>query len=193
MSKSKKPGKKTRDETSKRTAKKPGTIRSKKGARSKAKAVAEHMGATQTLTEFLTTAGELSFDERDLIIDQAMLMLEALYVHLPLKRAMHAIDPIQRLRLLKQRHRKLSERAFHDEMISIYVHLRDLHTNYILPNPFRTRTAFVPFRIEEFFEDDRRHYVVSQVSPIVTDPKFKPGVVITHWNNIPVDLSLIHI
>lgn len=190
MSKSKKPGKKTRDETSKRTAKKPGTIRSKKGARSKAKAVAEHMGATQTLTEFLTTAGELSFDERDLIIDQAMLMLEALYVHLPLKRAMHAIDPIQRLRLLKQRHRKLSERAFHDEMISIYVHLRDLHTNYILPNPFRTRTAFVPFRIEEFFEDDRRHYVVSQVSPIVTDPKFKPGVVITHWNNIPVDRAI---
>lgn len=155
-----------------------------------AKAVVENIGATQTLTEFLTTAGELSLEERDLIIDQALVMLENLYVHLPLKRAMHAIDPIQRLKLLKLRHHKLSERAFHDEMISTYVHLRDLHTNYILPDPFRTRTAFVPFRIEEFFEGSQRRYIVSQVSPMVTDPKFKPGVVITHWNNIPIDRAV---
>jgi hypothetical protein len=155
-----------------------------------AKAVAANMGATQTLPEFMATAGELSFEERELIIDQALIMIEDLYVHLPLKRAMHAIDPIQRLKLLKQRHRKLSERAFHDEMISIYVHLRDLHTNYVLPNPFRTRTAFVPFRAEEYFEGDQRHYVVTQVSPTVTDPSFKPGAVITHWNNIPIDRAV---
>src|SRR4030095_11369431 len=100
-------------------------------------AIAANLGATQTLPEFLGTAGELTFDERELIIEQALVMLEELYVHLPLKRAMHAIDPIQRLKLLKRRHSKLSERAFHDEMISIYVHLRDLHTNYVLPFPFR--------------------------------------------------------
>ena len=30
-------------------------------------------------------------------------MIEQLYVHLPLKRAMHAVDPLQRLRLLDRR------------------------------------------------------------------------------------------
>ncbi len=155
-----------------------------------AKAVTANMGATQTLPQFITTVGQLSSAERELVIDQALVMIEELYVHLPLKRAMHAIDPIQRLKLLKQRHSKLSERAFHDEMISIYVHLRDLHTNYVLPDPFRTRTAFVPFRIEEFFEDEQRHYVVTQVAPTVTDPNFKPGVVVTHWNNIPIDRAI---
>src|SRR5687768_16290836 len=45
-------------------------------------------------------AGALSHPQRLTDIDQALLMLEALYANLPLKRALHAIDPIQRLRLL---------------------------------------------------------------------------------------------
>src|SRR5829696_3704340 len=100
------------------------------------KAVAENLGVIQPLAEFMATVGELSLEHRDQIIDQALFLLEDFYVHLPLKRAMHAIEPVQRLKLLKQRQSKLSERAFHDEMISIYTHLRDLHTNYILPEPF---------------------------------------------------------
>jgi hypothetical protein len=158
--------------------------------RKRAKAVNENLGVTQSLPEFLKTAGKLTLEERELIIDQAQIVIENLYVHLPLKRAMHAIDPVQRLKLLRQRHGKLSERVFHNEMLSIFTRLRDLHTNYVLPEPFRSWTAYVPFRIEEFFEDDERHYVVTQVAPTVKDPKFKPGVTITHWNNIPIDRAV---
>jgi hypothetical protein len=154
------------------------------------KAVKENLGAIQTLAEFMATAGELSPEQRDQIIDQALILLEDFYVHLPLKRAMHAIEPVQRLKLLKQRQQNLSERAFHDEMISIYTHLRDLHTNYILPEPYRSRTAFVPFRLEAFFENGKRRYLVTQVSATVNDPNFKVGVVITHWNNIPIDRAV---
>ena len=35
----------------------------------------------------------LTLEQRQTVIDQALLMLEALYAHLPLKRALHAIDP----------------------------------------------------------------------------------------------------
>jgi hypothetical protein len=154
------------------------------------KAVVKNLGATQTLADFMKTAGELTLDQRATIIDQALVMLDEFYVHLPLKRAMHAIEPIQRLKLLKQRQSKLSERAFHDEMISIYTHLRDLHTNYILPDPFRSRTAFVPFRLEAFSENGQRRYLATQVSPTVKDPNFKVGVEITHWNNIPIDRAV---
>src|SRR5262245_34075722 len=52
----------------------------------------------------------LTMPQREKLIDQAILMLEELYAHLPLKRALHATDPIQRLRLLRLRHEALDER-----------------------------------------------------------------------------------
>src|SRR5689334_3806746 len=152
----------------------------------RARAVEANLGATETLADFLATAGKLKPAEREAIIDQALVLIESLFVHLPLKRAMHAIDPVQQLRLLRRRHASLTERAFHDEMIAIFVHLRDLHTNYVLPSPFRTRTAVLPFRIEQFVQrpvdpDDPaegRRYLVTQVSPTVKDARFRKGVVV---------------
>src|SRR5215472_17522222 len=123
-------------------------------------------------------------------------MIDQTYVHLPLKRAMHAVEPVQRLRLLKQRIDTYSERAFHDEMISIFVHLRDLHTNYILPEPYRSRVAFLPFRIEECFvpggpgAEPVRQYLVTQLSGSLSEPAFQPGSVVTHWNGIPIDRAV---
>ncbi|HEY0385570.1 MAG TPA: S41 family peptidase, partial [Pyrinomonadaceae bacterium] len=153
--------------------------------------VAALLGEVQSLPEFLKTTGQLTLTEREQIVNQALVMIEEFYVHLPLKRAMYAVDPVQALRLLRQRQSRLSESAFHDAMVSIYVQLRDLHTNYVRPEPYRSRTAFVPFRIEEFFTDDHeRHYLVTQVAPMVTDAKFKPGVVVTHWNNIPIERAV---
>src|SRR5262245_50820490 len=85
------------------------------------------LGAVSTLPEFLALTGELDEKDRALLVDQALVLLEDLYVHLPLKRAMHAVDPIQRLKLLRHRLARLSERAFHDELIRIFTGLRDLH------------------------------------------------------------------
>jgi hypothetical protein len=154
------------------------------------RAISENVGETRKLAEFLATVSELTLEEREQIIDQALIIIEEIFVHLPLKRAMYAINPVQQLKLLKRRHVALSERAFHDEMIRIYTHLRDLHTNYILPAPFNKRTAIVPFRLEEFFEEDERKYIVTEVSPAFTTAKFKPGVLVTHWNNIPIDRAV---
>jgi hypothetical protein len=158
--------------------------------------VRRDLGKVQTLAEFLSTAGALSPSGRATIVDQARIMIDQTYVHLPLKRAMHAIEPVQRLRLLKQRLDSYSERAFHNEMISIFVHRRDLHTNYVLPAPYRDRTAFLPFRIEECFTTARRNsepvrqYIVTEVMSGVSDRDFKPGVVVTHWNGVPIDLAV---
>jgi hypothetical protein len=55
------------------------------------------------LHDFLETAGMLTLAERLLLVEQAMLMLDGNYVHLPLKSAMHAVNPVQRLRLLRGR------------------------------------------------------------------------------------------
>ena len=159
-------------------------------------ALATSLGALQSLPEFLGTVSALTRDERLVLVDQAQVMIDQTYVHLPLKRAMHAIDPVQRLRLLRQRIDNYEERAFHDEMISIFVHLRDLHTNYVLPEPFRNRVAFLPFEIEECFapatagEEPVPQYLITQVSGTATDPGFAPGAVVTHWNGTPIGRAI---
>jgi hypothetical protein len=94
------------------------------------------LGAVQTLPEFLKTTGVLTRDDMVGIVSQALVLIDDLYAHLPLKKAMHAVDPVQRLKLLRRRIGGISERSFHSEMISIFVELRDLHTNYLLPQPY---------------------------------------------------------
>ncbi len=151
----------------------------------------ENLPATQSLKDFLATAGKLTPEERKLIVEQAIVMLEHFYVHLPLKRAMHAVDPLQRLRLLLLRLPFIeNESAFHSEMISIYNRLRDLHTTYVLPDPYRSVVAALPFRIEEFFENRKRKYIVTKVSSKIEDKYFTVGVMPTHWNGIPIDRAV---
>ena len=100
---------------------------------------------------------------------------------------MHAIDPVQRLKLLRRRVGVLTELQFNREMLSIFAELRDLHTNYLLPDPFRNRTALLPFLIEEFYDRNERQYLVSHVAPGFRHQWFRAGVVITHWNGTPIE------
>src|SRR6476620_8877206 len=71
------------------------------------------------------------------IIETASELLETLYVHLPLKRSMYAVNPIQRLKLLRQRCEQqmpaMAKREFFNEIVSIFCELRDLHTIFVMP------------------------------------------------------------
>ncbi len=136
-------------------------------------------------------AAALTKAQRRLLVDQAQILIEDIYVHLPLKRAMHAVDPVQRLRLLRHRLDRIEDRAFHDELADIFLDLRDLHTNYILPNPYRSMQASLGFLLEQYWENDEPHFLVSKMRPgLVSDTRFKPGVEITHWNGMPIDLAV---
>ncbi len=133
---------------------------------------------------------ELTPAERDQVAEVAEAMLEQLYVHLPLKRAMHAVDPIQRLRILRRRIDTMSPRAFHSEMIAIFHALRDLHTNYVLPAVYQGSTAFLPFLVEHYYgsSDDPKHchFTVGRLLTGLTHPDFGVGVNLTHWNGMPI-------
>src|SRR4030095_15254767 len=102
--------------------------------------------STIPLSKFLKTfekKGRLSRGDRVRIVEQALLLLNMNYVHLPLKRAMHAVDPIQRLKLLRFRLLEMKEAdlpsdlQFHQRMMEIFASTRDLHTMYLLPAPFK--------------------------------------------------------
>jgi hypothetical protein len=154
--------------------------------------VQPQFAATMELATFRNTSCGLTQAERLLLVEQALLLLEQIYVHLPLKRAMHAVDPVQRLRLLKYRlettppEQLPPEISFHQEMTSIFTSTRDLHTNYLLPTPYREKTAFLPFMIEEYYEDGEPKYLLSKVVGDVGPPSFQEGVEVLHWNGIPI-------
>ncbi len=154
---------------------------------------AQHqLGAVQTLSSFLSTAGKLSITDRKTIVEQALVLLEDIYVHLPLKKAMHAVDPIQKLRLLRHRlsetksNQMRPELEFHKEMLNIFNSIRDLHTNYVLPRPFSDHTAALPFEIGSYIQNKKRKFIVTKIFSDTLPSSFKPGVEITHWNGVPM-------
>lgn len=159
-------------------------------------AVKPLLEGTTRLTTFLEKAGKLTKAERLLLVDQALILLELNYVHLPLKRAMHAIDPIQRLKLLRYRIEQTEERnlpreaLFHNEMTRIFTSTRDLHTIYLLPAPFNRAYAILPIQVEEFFEGGQRKYLLSRWGTGFNHATFKPGVEITYWNGVPIDRAV---
>ncbi len=115
---------------------------------------ASTLAESVALDEFLAGVEPLAIADRYQLVEQASVLLEELYVHLPLKRAMHAIDPVQRLRLLKRRLESLSELQFHAELAAIFRSLRDLHTVYQLPVPYRGHVATLGFLVERYHDPD---------------------------------------
>ena len=148
------------------------------------------LGAIITLPDFLATTGTLTPAQRKTIVRQALILIDDIYVHLPLKRAMHAVDPVQRLKLLRRTLGTVTEREFHNEMISIFKELRDLHTNYILPVPYNQHTAFLPFLMEEYFDNGERRYIVTRMLAGFVHVTFAPGVEVTHWSGVPIDQAI---
>lgn len=125
------------------------------------------------------------------LITLSIELLDKLYVHLPLKRSMYAVNPIQRLRLLLRRatdrQHPLPERTFYNEMLTTFAQMRDLHTAFVMPEPFRSATAYLPFRLEAFVEDGQRRYIVSEVIENATKVHgFRRGAEVTHWNGVPI-------
>jgi hypothetical protein len=172
------------------------------GARGRLQQIADSLDVRKPkvarLEDFLNTAGQrgkLSKKDRLRIVDAALLALEMSYVHLPLKRAMHAVDPIQRLKLLRFHLSEMKESEmppameFHRRMLSIFGSARDLHTMYLLPEPYRDHVAYLPFLIEQYFErkGGGEKFMVSRAVAIGDDePDFEPGVEVLYWNGVPI-------
>ena len=164
----------------------------RKRASARPKGDVAEQGAAVSLSDFLPSAGSLTLTQRKVLLGQAILLLEHNYVHLPLKVAMHAVNPLQKLRVMRARlerqtpHTMEHEWVFHRQLSSVFHSVRDLHTNYLLPAPFSDKIAFLPFSIEKCFEGDRECYLVTQIVSGFSAPHFALGVEVTHWNGMPI-------
>ena len=154
------------------------------------------------VASFLDTRVRLDLKHCLDLVEQAIVLLDGLYVHLPQKRALYAVDPVARLRRLRQSLRDtqaggaaVDDLSFHQEMIDTFTTIRDLHTMYILPEPFDRAVAFLPLRIEACYtggerHEDARRYIVTMVGRdlpgMQPNSDFTAGVEVTHWNDLPI-------
>jgi hypothetical protein len=147
-----------------------------------------NLQTTIPLSQFRFIGSGLTQAEMDAAVRQALILFDELYAHLPLKKSMYGVDPVQRLKLLIVRLPSIVREAeFHEEMIDIFNSVRDLHTNYLLPEPFRGSTAYLPFMVEEYFDAAGvPHYPVTHVMPGIGVETFGPGVEIIYWNGMPM-------
>lgn len=154
------------------------------------------------LAMFLSLHEPLPLSACQKIVTEAIKLIEGAYAHLPVKRAMYAIDPARRLRLLrmrldrmvavdlKQRCSVADDLWFHKEMSATLASARDMHTVYMLPAPFANAVAFVPVQIEWFWADGVRRFAVTNVvdglkgDDLADD--LDPGAEVTHWNGVPI-------
>jgi hypothetical protein len=155
-------------------------------------AVAQERCLSTSVKEFLAGAPAMSLGDRTKLVDQAIKLLGSFYAHLPLKRAMYGIDPVERLRLLKQRLGQLGGGPpFHAEMRDIFASLRDLHTVYYLPDPYQNANAWLPFKVEACVEGGRRKYIVSNIVDGFMHPTFQLGVEVLSFDGIPVERAAV--
>ncbi|WP_328524041.1 S8 family serine peptidase [Kribbella sp. NBC_00359] len=152
----------------------------------------------KTLRLFRETAeGTLTQSDRILIVAQAIQMLDNFYVHRPLKEAIYAVRPIQRLRVLQRRLQQesnipvaeLDELTFHNTLTQIFDSVRDLHTRYQLPRPYRDYIAYLPFEVASFYEGGYRRYLVTRVVPgyAFAAADFAPGAELFYWNGMAIE------
>jgi hypothetical protein len=124
-------------------------------------------------------------------VRQISVMLEGIYAHLWQKRAMYAFDPVARLRVLERELPGMSDTRFQAVLQRIMVELRDLHTLYVLPRPYRN-TASVGILVERFWDSETPHWIVSKVADGLGtgDAPFTVGVEVTHWNGAPIAVAV---
>ena len=149
---------------------------------------------SQPPRNFPTVAGDedLTPQEQLAVIDQVAFLVEYFYVNLSMKIVSQSVDPLQRLKELRSRVGQVGPGDFHEEMLSIVLGLRDRHTRYFLPSKYyrdgdgRSLVATLGFRLEEYIDGSQPRYMASRVDAAAVPREFADGVLVTHWNGIPI-------
>ncbi|MEO7652223.1 MAG: hypothetical protein ABIZ80_17300, partial [Bryobacteraceae bacterium] len=147
----------------------------------------------QSLPEFVASIKEkrLNDEDRRMLVDQALLLFENFYAHLPFKRSRYAVDPLQRLQLLRAKLSSLRDFEFHSELQSAFVGLRDAHTVYGLPAPYKGKVAFLPFRLDCVRDQEGNpRFVVTAIMEGFKHQDFNVRAEVTGWNGMRVPRAI---
>ncbi len=124
-------------------------------------------------TRKAVTLPELSSDDKNLIIDQARIILKDMFVHRDLKLQHFGpdADPLPFLLELKNRATTLSTISFHREMLKSFQKMHDWHTTYQMPKPYQCYRTLLPIAFKSV-KDEFGNEVIG-VDSVVPDAEVK--------------------
>ncbi len=151
-----------------------------------------------SIGDFLAAAAagpQLSVQEKMLIVEQAILLFEKLYPHLPFKKQLYDFaHPVESLTAILQtlQTKGMDDADFHSQVICACSYVVDAHTVYGLPAPWRGSLAFLPFQMRCYRGPDQfPRFTVTRVMKAqgagLPHPFFVPGAEIVYWNRSATD------
>ncbi len=153
----------------------------------------------ETLSAFQDRVPNLEPAERLLILDTAAQVLADHYAHLPHKSRSQGTDPVARLQALRTQEADadanpmgvpLGTPDFHEAVCQIFAELHDLHTLYILPDPYAGMVAFLPFQLGLATGEGDPTLIVTHVLPGFHHTGFIPGATVLSWSGIKVERTI---
>jgi C-terminal processing protease CtpA/Prc len=105
--------------------------------------------------------------QRQLVAQQAQILLRDLYVHRFEKIAYYGpqVDPVPAIADIVERAATMSDADLHLAIEYIFSATRDLHTNYYLPAPYSCFEVFLPLYFSELRGEARTRLVVAETEP----------------------------
>ena len=103
--------------------------------------------------------------DKQLLADQAFLLAEQMYVHRDLKMKAFgaAIDPVERLRTIKQLATSMSPEQLNDTISRVFLDQRDLHYNFYRPTKLACWAGWVPVSFANVVVGKTRTVVAAKI------------------------------
>ncbi len=141
----------------------------------------------EDLAAFAARQPALDGAARERLVEQALLLLDGFYAHLPRKRLLRGLDPVRRLELLRDRLPLIGpDAAFHAALCETMAELHDLHTAYVLPGGHANAVAVLPVRIGDCGPAGARRFLLTDVRPEAAAAGLARGQEVLRWNGVPV-------
>ncbi len=151
-------------------------------------------------TRSLIQMPEYTLEQKKLVLGQARLVLEQIYVHQRIKTNDYGenANPTPALNQIESHLETLSTMQFHQLLSDIFYRLRDLHALYYLPKPYACYESFLPFELKEVTaKDGKKVIAVAEVGDHPDVLKYMPkpfnikiGDVITKYDGLQIEEAI---
>ena len=115
---------------------------------------------------------ELSRDDKNIIVDQARMVLKDIFVHRDLKIQNFgpSADPIPALDEIRNNLPNLSTLEFHEEMLRAFHRMNDWHTTYQFPKPYQCYRSLLPSGFKAVKDEFGKEVIA--VDSVISKPEF---------------------
>lgn len=138
-------------------------------------------------------------EERQIVADQALILIRDFYVHLELKKTAFRQNPVPALVEVQKKAKSMTDVELHSKLTQIFTTQRDLHTTYYTPKPFACYRTLIPFEFKRVTDSFTGKEVVAISSMAYNDfysqniPHFdeiQVGDVVETYDGMPVQEAI---